>query len=126
MWIGHLGIGWLGTRQVPLGNAVLAPAAVAAPGMDLINTPIVGVRYWLSPIIGIDGGLGFYSTSGSQTASAAGVSVSTDKVSQTTFVLHGGVPIALGLEGKHFSFQITPEFDIGSGPARPRRLRAQQ
>jgi hypothetical protein len=115
MWIGHLGVGWLGTAPVPIGTAV-AGAPVAA--IAQINTPIVGVRYWLSPMIGIDGGLGFFMTSGSTTQPAP--VGTTDKVSQMSFVLHGGVPIALGLEGKHFSFQITPEFNLGfaSGSAK--------
>jgi hypothetical protein len=108
MWIGHLGIGWLGTRQVPIGAL-----AAGAPAIAQIGTPIIGARYWLNPNIGIDAGLGFFTSSGSQTVENAGVSVSTDKASQTSFVLHGGVPIALGLEGKHYSFQITPELDFG-------------
>jgi hypothetical protein len=123
MWIGHLGIGWLGTRPVPIGTTVGAGADPAAPAAPItqLNTPIIGVRYWLNQNIGIDGGLGFYMASGSNTTNVAGVETTTDKVSQTSFLLHGGVPIALGLEGKHFSFQITPEFDLGfsTGSAKP-------
>jgi hypothetical protein len=103
MWIGHLGFGWLGTTAVPVG-----PAAA-----NVQTTPAVGVRYWATPMVGIDVGLGLFMSSGS-TSNQGAVTVTTDDDSFTTFLLHGGVPLALG-GSNHFSFQITPELDVGFG-----------
>jgi hypothetical protein len=102
LWVGHLGVGWLGTVGVPVG-----PAAA-----NVLATPAVGIRYWATPVVGIDVGLGLFISSGSTTAPPANVSV--DDNSRTTFLLHGGVPLALG-GSNHFSFQITPELDVGFG-----------
>jgi hypothetical protein len=103
LWVGRLGIGWYGTRSVPLRDATLT-------GDTFIDTPVVGVRYWINPMIGIDGGLGFFMTGGSTSTDPGGLS--RDKESKLSFVLHAGVPIAL-LNMKHYSFQITPELDFG-------------
>jgi hypothetical protein len=104
MWIGHMGFGWLGTTDVPVG---VAPAN-ARP------TPAVGIRYWATPMVGIDVGLGLFMSSGSTSAQGGAASVTTDDDSFTTFLLHGGVPLALA-GSSHFSFQITPELDVGFG-----------
>jgi hypothetical protein len=101
MFVGRLGVGWYGTRGVPVGP-------------DVIQTHVVGVRYWATPMIGIDGGLGFATTSGSTNNQPQPPGTTFDNPSRTTFVLHGGVPIALGVSN-HFSFQITPELDVGFG-----------
>jgi hypothetical protein len=74
----------------------------------IVTAPLVGIRYWLGPTLGIDAALGMGISSGS--TSSNGVSV--DKDSRTAFILHGGVPIVLG-SSRHFSFQITPELDLG-------------
>jgi hypothetical protein len=103
LFVGHLGFGFFGTRAVQVGPVAAGNPALAAP--------VVGLRYWLTPMIGIDGGIGFMTTSGS-TTNAAGVSV--DDPSRTAFVLHGGVPLALASSG-HFSFLVTPELDVGFG-----------
>jgi hypothetical protein len=63
-------------------------------------------------MIGIDGGLGFFTASGSIENQPAGTTF--DTPSGTTFLFHGGVPIALASSG-HFSFEVTPELDIGFG-----------
>jgi hypothetical protein len=105
LFVGHLAFGWYGTRPVPVGSFM--------PGIPaLLQTPVVGVRYWATPMIGIDGGLGFFTTSGSTNTQPAGITVDSD--TRTTFVLHGGVPLALANSG-HFSFQVTPELDVGFG-----------
>jgi hypothetical protein len=110
MWVGHVGVGWLGTVGVPVGFG-----AAGAAALPTIQTPAVGIRYWATPVVGIDVGLGLLMTSGSATVTnAAGMSVTTDDNPRTTFLLHGGVPLALG-GSSHFSFQITPEVDVGFG-----------
>jgi hypothetical protein len=104
MWVGHIGVGWLGTVVVPVGQALGNAQA----------TPAVGIRYWATPMVGIDAGLGVFMSSGSTSTQGGAVNVTTDLDSSTTFLLHGGVPLALG-GSNHFSFQITPQLDVGFG-----------
>src|SRR5438309_6623027 len=87
MFIGHMGFGWYGTRGVPVGSGTLAT------GPTLQATPVVGVRYWATPMIGIDAGIGFITNSSSSTAQPTGMT--TDGPTSTSFILHGGVPLAL-------------------------------
>jgi hypothetical protein len=63
-------------------------------------------------MIGIDGALGFATSSGSTNLQPAGTTF--DNNSHTVFLFHGGVPLALMSTG-HFSFQVTPELEIGFG-----------
>jgi len=106
--VGHLGVGWLGTADVPVGPSSL-------PGFAPLPAPIVGVRYWTSSVIGIDAGIGFFSTSSATRLEAPGTpSTTTEGPSRTAILLHAGVPIALADMG-NFSFQLTPEFNVGIG-----------
>lgn len=95
--IGKMGIGYLGTLQTPLGS-----------GGGTLNAPIIGMRYWLNPGMGITAGLGFNTVSGS--ASANGTN--TDLPAASTFALKGGVPLAL-TTGKHYAFVIEPQLVFG-------------
>jgi len=96
--IGRLGVGYLGTNNVLVGV-----------GGASITAPVVGVRYWLDPMIGIDAGLGFNATSGKITSTG---NDDIDKAGATAFLLHVGVPLSLAHEG-HFSFQVVPEATLG-------------
>jgi len=98
--VGRLAIGYLGR------NGVALPAGL---NPTVVDAPVIGVRYWLSDMIGIDAGLGFGFTSGS-VKNAAGAS--TDNPGWHVFMLHGGVPLSLASAG-HFSFQIIPEMNLG-------------
>lgn len=138
MWVGHLGVGWYGVGDLPLPSGTTALANPGAPDspFDLtpgnmartVAAPAVGVRYWINPTIGLDVALGFSMSSGTHHQDArVGVpnpdstaSVDNDLESYTAFLLHGGVPIALG-NGQHMSFQITPELNVGiaSGKWKP-------
>lgn len=100
---GHLGVGYLGRRGMLVGSLA-----------NEVQAPVIGVRYWLNADMGIDAGLGLGITSSSSEASSGGVTVKTDGDSNTAFILHGGVPLSL-LSGKHYSFQITPELNLGIG-----------
>jgi hypothetical protein len=106
--VGHLGIGYLGRRTV----------LIAAPGGGVadptpVDAPVLGVRYWLSPMLGIDAGLGLSLTGGSVTAPGGD---DADKVGSTVVILHGGVPLSLA-SSNHFSFQIVPEINFGLASA---------
>ena len=97
----HFGIGYMGRRSIGIDfTAANVPVTVDAP--------VIGMRYWLDPMIGIDAGLGLLFSGGSVTAG----NVSTDTQGYTVFMLHGGVPLALA-GSKHFSFQIAPELNLG-------------
>ncbi len=99
--VGRLAVGYLGRSGMQIGNGQGQPEATIA-------APVIGVRYWLSDMLGIDAGLGFATSSTSDEVNGT----ETDGPGQTVFILHGGVPISLASAG-HFSFQIVPELNIG-------------
>lgn len=106
----RFGVGYMGRRTINI-NPTGAPATVDAP--------IIGVRYWLDPLIGIDAGIGLLFSGGSTKTG----DTSTDLQGYTVFMLHGGVPLALA-GSKHFSFQVIPELNFGiagskTAPAAP-------
>jgi hypothetical protein len=101
--VGHLGIGYLGKQNVPVGV-----------GAENIAAPVIGIRYWLDDFMGIDAGLGLAMSSGSGETTAGGVTTDGDLPSRTGFILHGGLPLSLLSEG-HFSFQVVPELNLGFG-----------
>jgi len=108
--VGRLGIGYLGRRSVSVGAAGAVDAMAPERTVD---APVVGVRVWLNPMLGIDAGLGFVTTSGSSEIEAPGAApASVDNPSTLGFVLHGGVPLSLAADS-HFSFQIIPELNLG-------------
>jgi hypothetical protein len=93
--VGRLAVGYMGTQTMPLGAGN-------------VTAPVIGARYWVSNMLGIDAGLGFLWSTGS----VEGAGGSVDKADVTAFILHGGVPLSLADSG-HFSFQIIPEMNIG-------------
>lgn len=99
--VGRLAVGYLGRQSVPL----FAPLA----GANEVDAPVIGIRYWLSDMLGIDAGIGFGLASGSQETPPA---ASTDDPGFYAFLLHGGVPLSLASAG-HFSFLVVPELNIG-------------
>jgi hypothetical protein len=110
-YIGRFAVGYFGVSQLPIANVTvnnggftLAPANV--------NAPVIGVRYWLSRMIGIDGGIGLGLTSGSTETVNGGTTTTTDHPSAFGAALHGGVPIALA-HGKHYTFLAIPELNVG-------------
>jgi len=106
--VGHLGIGYLGRRSMQIadpGSPVGAPTPVDAP--------VIGVRYWFNPMLGIDAGLGLSFTGGSVTPTGGD---EIDKVGSTIFILHSGVPLAPA-STDHCSFQVVPELNLGFASA---------
>ncbi len=98
--VGHFGVGYMGRRTIVTDVGMVDPVSV--------DVPVIGVRYWLDPLIGIDAGLGMLLSAGSNKVGDA----STDSQGYTAFILHGGVPLALA-GSRHFSFQVVPEMNIG-------------
>jgi hypothetical protein len=108
--IHHVGVGYLGTSQIPIAqvNGGVGGGITA----DSITAPYIGVRYWFSSLVGLDLGVGFAYSGGSNSVTTNGVTVSTDIPSRTGFGLHGGVPLALAYS-KHFAFEVIPEVTFG-------------
>jgi hypothetical protein len=99
----------------------MAGAQLTNATLGTVAVPVIGVRYWLNPMIGIDAGLGFAMTSGSATLDQQGAASQTaDAPGGFAWVLHAGLPIAL-LNMKHYSFQITPEIDVGGASRTTKR-----
>ena len=105
--IGRLGVGWLGTADVPVGPANQA-------GNAPLPTPVVGIRYWMNSLLGIDAGLGVFTTSSAVRTESPGNNLTTEGPSRTSFVLHAGIPLSLADVG-NFSFVVTPELNVGIG-----------
>lgn len=107
--VGRLAVGYLGRSTVGFGAALGSDDYE-----DTVEAPIVGIRYWLSPAIGIDAGLGFFSQGGSGEFDNGDMSDSQDLPSFMGFLVHGGLPIALA-SADHFTFEVIPEFNVGLG-----------
>ena len=103
--VGRLAVGYMGRRTLQVGGAGQAPVAT-------VEAPVVGIRYWINPMLGIDAGLGLALGGGSWEADQAGVSADGDLASATAFLLHAGLPLSLA-SADHFSFQIVPELNVG-------------
>ncbi len=108
-FIGTLAIGYLGRRDMVVGcTGGSEPTQVGqacAGARQTLNAPVIGIRYWISDLIGIDAGLGMAinSLSGNNGNNRPG---------STAFIIHGGVPLALASAG-HFTFEIIPEMNLG-------------
>jgi hypothetical protein len=89
--VGHFGATYFGIPSVPI--------AAVGGGIGAAAAPVLGVRYWLMPNLGIDAGVGIGWFTG-------------DAPSPFAMVFHGGVPLALA-EGKHYAFLVIPEINLG-------------
>lgn len=102
--VGHIAVGFLGRASIPYGVATNAELPV----------PVIGVRYWIDPMVGLDLGLGLWLGGTSQdttvTPPAATATVSGPKTS--AFIVHAGIPLALA-SAKHFTFEVIPEVNFG-------------
>jgi hypothetical protein len=101
--VGTFGIGYMGFRDL---------GATIGGNVPLI-APVIGMRYWLDPGLGIDAGLGFSKTTGEVEAdNGMGMTDTTEAPGPLVFVLHAGLPLALA-DSQHFVFQVVPELNIG-------------
>jgi hypothetical protein len=102
--VGHLAVGFLGRASIPYGLA-------ATPELPV---PVIGVRYWLDPMLGLDLGAGLYlgGTSTDVKTTPPGNTVSASGPKPAAFVIHAGVPLALA-SARHFTFEIIPEANFG-------------
>lgn len=115
--IGRLAVGYLGRRSMVIGTTSAPPASGDpgdARGTIPMDAPIVGIRYWIDQMLGLDLGVGLSISGGSAEVSPGvpGVPTSVDLQGYTVFMAHAGVPLALA-SGRHYSFQIIPEANLG-------------
>lgn len=104
--VGHLAVGYMGFRTLTVGD-----------GSRDVGAPVIGARYWIDDMLGIDAGLGLaigapLDRNGTQKFENGAET----KNSATAILLHAGVPLALANTG-HFSWQIVPELNLGFGSA---------
>lgn len=110
---GRFAIGYFGISNLPIATAPAAAAAAPAGLTGSVAAPIIGARYWLNTVIGIDAGLGMGISGGSVENVAGATTTTTDKNGVFGMGLHAGVPIALGRTSKHLAWIVTPEMNVG-------------
>ena len=110
--VGHLGVGYLGLTQVPIGSGGGGGAGGFSHSRATLDAPVIGVRYWLSEKMGLDLGLGFTMFSSSNDTVNNNVTTTTDGPAAFGVAVHGGVPLAFAY-GKHYKFLLVPELNIG-------------
>lgn len=104
--LGRWAVGYLGFRSLSIGQTPEGEVD------DDVDVPVVGVRYWVSELVGIDAGLGLLLETAEVTRENEAGGTTTDPGARTALVLHGGVPLALAASG-HFTFELIPEFNLG-------------
>lgn len=112
---GRLAVGYFGLTEAGAGAAIpaAAPPFNSSPYAFTGAAPVIGVRYWLDSMIGIDVGVGLGILGGSASVNAPPApEVEVDRDSFTAFTLHAGVPLSLA-SSQHFSWQIVPEANFG-------------
>jgi hypothetical protein len=107
--VGRLAVGYFGIATMGAG-AGGGLGANDSPYALTGSAPVVGVRYWISPMIGIDAGIGVSVVGGSQDLPAP--AADPDRESFTAFLVHAGVPLALA-SADHFTFEVIPELNVG-------------
>jgi hypothetical protein len=104
--VGHLAVGYMGTNSMAYGVDVNGNS-------NQLGVPVVGVRYWLDPMLGLDLGAGLLvGGRSSEVTPAGGPTTTASGPKPTAFMLHAGVPLAL-TSAKHFAFEVIPEANFG-------------
>lgn len=106
-FVGHFAVGYMGVNALPIGAG-----SPTAPTLGTVNAPVIGARYWLQQMVGIDFGIGFATSSGSTEISNGTNSTTNDNPSNLGFAFHGGVPLALA-RAHHLTFEVVPEVNLG-------------
>jgi len=98
--VNHVGVGWYGTRTIPLYNA------------GGIETPLVGIRYWFSPVAGLDIAAGAMTVTTEDKSKTSTSSVTTPQGSAASLMAHIGVPLSFH-HSQHHSIQLIPQMELG-------------
>lgn len=110
--VGHLGVGYLGLTQLPIGSAGTGGPGGGFAGRATLDAPVIGVRYWLSEKMGVDAGLGFTMFSSSTDAVNGATTTTVEGPAAFGVALHGGIPLAFAY-AKHYKFLLIPEVNFG-------------
>jgi hypothetical protein len=81
-------------------------------GVTALNAPVIGVRYWMDASTGLDLGLGLALGTASNTVEMGNNKTDTDQPQPIVVIVHGGIPLALA-SSRHFTFEVTPELNLG-------------
>jgi hypothetical protein len=100
--VGHAAFGYMGITSVPIGGLGSPVANESVPA------PALGLRFWLTELIGIDGGIGFGFSGGSLDTGPTSVPVN----SAYAITIHVGVPLAL-FHSEHYVLLVAPEANLG-------------
>jgi hypothetical protein len=125
--VGRLAVTYFGITNVGAGADGCAGGCVGLPATGSNSTPyavagfapVVGVRYWINNLLGIDAGVGLSVVGGSTRAEAPPAPpdpIESDRDSFTAFLFHAGVPLAL-TSADHFTFEIIPEANVAFASA---------
>lgn len=112
--VGRLAVGYFGIATMGAGSTAGA-GPNDSPYLITGLAPVVGVRYWIDPMIGIDVGVGMSIVGGNIDDGVANTP-DVSRTSFTAFLIHGGVPLALA-SADHFTFEVIPEVNLGFGSA---------
>jgi hypothetical protein len=108
LFVKRIAVGYFGVSSLPIAASGMAGSL---PLRGTVNAPVVGVRYWFHPRVGVDAGLGFgFSNSDGQ---VNGASINGDTPTSFGFAVHGGLPLVIA-SASHYVFEIVPEATIGS------------
>jgi hypothetical protein len=108
--VGRLAVGYFGIANTGAG-ANVSQGPNDNPYAITGVAPVVGVRYWITPLIGVDVGLGM-SFIGGKTDDGDPATPNLKRTSFSAFLIHGGVPLALAATD-HFTFEVIPEMNLG-------------
>ena len=108
-FVGRFGVGYFGVSQLPIATG---NGGGGGPTAGTVNAPVIGVRWWLQPNLGLDLGIGIGFATGSTEVASGGATTTTDKPSLFGMAVHGGVPLAFA-HGRHYSFLVIPEATVG-------------
>jgi hypothetical protein len=124
MYVGAFALGYLGASEIPFIETATVTQAAPIVRLDAtpttLNAPVIGMRYWISDLLGIDAGIGFRNYSGSVKQHVADLTpgqeletnIEQKDVNQFGMLIHAGVPLALHAE-KHWVFEVIPELNLG-------------
>jgi hypothetical protein len=107
--VGHIAFGYLGYVNIPYGE-MGSPAANTSPQAAV--APVIGMRLWLNPTLGLDAGLGLSTTFGTHKVEDPTTTTSTNHTAPTGLAVHFGMPLALKAV-RHYTFEMIPEMNIG-------------
>ena len=107
--VNHFAFGYFGLSQLPIAGVGSGPGGAVR---DVVNAPVIGVRYWFNERVGIDGGLGFGLQAGSTETVTPTTDVNADKPDKWGLGFHAGVPLAFA-HATHYVFEVVPEANVG-------------